>query len=154
MFSSKNQKWQTPVEVYAALDKEFKFDFDPCPINPKFDGLNVEWGERNFVNPPFGREQPKWIKKGYEEWKKGKLVVFLIPARTDTIAFHKYIYPYAELRFVKGRIKFINPDSNIPKEKWTAAPFPSMIVIFKRHNYNPRQLNLRFPEKQETTKSN
>lgn len=131
MFSSKNQKWQTPPEIYAALNGEFNFDFDPCPINPKFDGLNIEWGKRNFVNPPFGREQPKWIKKGYEEWKKGKLVVFLIPARTDTIAFHKYIYNQAELRFVKGRIKFINPDSKIPKEKWTAAPFPSMIVIFK-----------------------
>ncbi len=131
MFSSKNQNWQTPPEIYDQLNKEFNFDFDPCPVNPKFDGLKIDWGERNFVNPPFGREQPKWIKKGFEEWKKGKLVVFLIPARTDTIAFHKYIYPNAELRFIKGRLKFINPKSNIPKEKWTATPFPSMLVIFK-----------------------
>ena len=131
MFSSKNQNWQTPPETYDQLNKEFNFEFDPCPVNPKFDGLQIDWGERNFVNPPFGREQPKWIKKGFEEWKKGKLVVFLIPARTDTIAFHKYIYPNAELRFIKGRLKFINPKSNIPKEKWTATPFPSMLVIFK-----------------------
>ena len=132
MFSSKNQCWQTPPDIYAALNTEFHFDFDPCPANPKFNGLEIEWGKSNFVNPPFGREQPLWIKKGFEEYLKGKIVVFLIPARTDTIAFHKYLYGKAELRFIKGRIKFINPDSKVSKEKWTAAPFPSMIAILKK----------------------
>lgn len=79
-------------------------------------------GGVNFVNPPY-RTSKEWIKKGFEEWKKGKIVVFLIPARTDTKAFHEYIYPNAEIRFIKGRIKF--------KGATNSAPFPSMIAIFK-----------------------
>lgn len=48
--------WLTPPDLYATLDAEFHFDFDPCPY-PKpedFDGLTCEWGQRNYVNPPFG----------------------------------------------------------------------------------------------------
>ena len=83
-FTSARLNWKTPKEVYKALDEEFHFNHDPCPVKPKVDGLTSEWKERNFVNPPYGREIPKWVKKGYEEWQKGKLVVFLIPSRTDT----------------------------------------------------------------------
>jgi site-specific DNA-methyltransferase (adenine-specific) len=79
-FSSLRLDWKTPKAVYQVLDAEFSFDFDPCPVNPQFDGLSVEWGESNFVNPPYGRELPKWIEKGFKEWRKGKTVVFLIPS--------------------------------------------------------------------------
>ena len=115
--------WRTPTQLYKQLDKEFKFDFDPCPIKPKFDGLKIEWGKRNFVNPPYGTEIKHWIKKGFEEWKKGKLVIFLIPARTDTSYWHDYIFGNAQIRFLRGRLKF--DDTNKP------APFPSAIIIFK-----------------------
>jgi len=141
MFSSVRQDWATPKSIFDELDKEFHFTLDPCCtektakckrfFTPKEDGLKQSWaGENVFVNPPFGREQAAWIKKGYEEsLKPNTTVVFLIPSRTDTRSFHKYIYTHAELRFIKGRIKFENPDSITPKEKWTAAPFPSMIAI-------------------------
>lgn len=144
MFSSVKQDWATPKSVFNELDKEFNFTLDPCCsektakckifFTKEIDGLKQSWeGQRCFVNPPFGREQAAWIKKCYEEsQKKNTIVVMLIPARTDTIAFHRYIYPNAELRFIKGRIKFENPDSTTPKEDWTAAPFPSMVVIFKQ----------------------
>lgn len=144
MFSSKRQDWATPEDIFNELNKEFNFTLDPCcsELTKKCekyytietDGLSKSWeGERVFVNPPFGREQAAWIKKGFEEsMKPNTIVVFLIPARTDTRAFHNYIYGKAEIRFIKGRLKFINPSSNTPKEKWTAAPFPSMIVIFKK----------------------
>lgn len=146
MFSSKRQDWATPQHIFDELDKEFHFTLDPCAtekttkckrfFTPEIDGLKQNWeGEICFVNPPFGREQASWIKKGYEEsLKPNTTVVFLIPARTDTRAFHKYLYKKAEIRFIKGRLKFINPDSTTPKEKWTAAPFPSMIVILNYHN--------------------
>jgi len=114
--------WQTPKAVYDALDKEFNFTFDPCPHNPTFDGLNIEWGQSNFVNPPYGREIPKWIKKGYDEAQKGKTVVFLIPSRTDTKWWHDYVMK-GEIRFIKGRLKF--------GDATNSAPFPSAIVIFK-----------------------
>ena len=128
-FKSLTQDWETPKEFYDKLNKEFNFDFDPCPLKNytnggKVDGLNCEWGKRNFVNPPYkSKEQDAFVKKGFEEWKKGKLIVFLIPARTDTIRFHKYILPYAEIRFIKGRLKFSGHKN--------PAPFPSMICILK-----------------------
>jgi site-specific DNA-methyltransferase (adenine-specific) len=120
LMSSIKQNWNTPKEFYKELNKEFNFDFDPCPINPSFNGLIIDWKDRNFVNPPY-KDIKLWIEKGYNEYKKGKLIVFLIPARTDTIYFHKFIYPYAKLRFIKGRLKF--------DDKKGSAPFPSMIAI-------------------------
>jgi len=126
---SKTDKWITPPELYKQLDDEFHFDFDPCPITWQkgdADGLKIEWGKKTFVNPPYSKVA-KWIEKAHQEWKKGKTVVMLINAITDTIAFHKFIYQQAEIRFIKGRIKFINPEE--PNKK-TPSPKPSMIVIF------------------------
>lgn len=134
MFSSKNQKWETPIDFYNKLNKEFNFTLDPCCeietakckkyYTPKEDGLSKSWeGETVFCNPPYGRNQKLWIKKSSEEGcKKNTTVVMLIPSRTDTIAFHEFIYNKAEIRFIKGRLKFGNSKNS--------APFPSMVVIF------------------------
>lgn len=121
-FSSERQNWKTPKAFYQALDSEFRFDFDPCPPNPNFDGLAVEWKESNFVNPPYN-EIADWVKKSYEEHMKGKTVVMLIPSRTDTRWWHEYIMKAKEIRFIKGRLKFDEHKHN--------APFPSCVVIFK-----------------------
>lgn len=127
---SKTDKWQTPPELYKELDDEFNFNHDPCPIDWKIgiddDGLLSEWGTSNFVNPPYSKVK-HWIKKSHDEYKKGKTVVMLINAITDTIAFHKYIYGIAEIRFIKGRIKFINP---LQPDKRTPNVKGSMIVVF------------------------
>ena len=120
--TSQNDNWQTPSKFKEELDKEFSFDFDPCPKDPTFDGLAVEWGKSNFVNPPFSQID-KWVKKGFEEALKGKGVVFLIPSRTDTRWFHDYCLKASEIRFIKGRLKFEGAKYN--------APFPSCLVIFK-----------------------
>lgn len=122
-FSSQKLDWQTPDAVYKALNEEFGFDFDPCPHNPTFDGLNTDWGFSNFVNPPYGREIGKWLAKGFTEYGLGKTVVFLIPSRTDTRWWHDYCMKATEIRFIKGRLKF--------KGAINSAPFPSAIVVFK-----------------------
>lgn len=122
-FMSLRSDWTTPKEFYIELDKEFHFTFDPCPSNPTFDGLNIEWQGRNFCNPPYGRQITAWIKKGYEESLGGKLVVFLLPSRTDTRWWHDFVMKANEIRFIKGRLKFGNAKNS--------APFPSCIVIFK-----------------------
>jgi hypothetical protein len=122
LFSSQRLDWKTPKHLYEVLDEEFHFDFDPCPPNPEFDGLSVEWGQSNFVNPPYGPQIPKWLKKGYEESLKGKQVVFLIPSRTDTRYWHDYCMKANEIRFIKGRLKF--------DEHANSAPFPSALIIF------------------------
>ncbi len=124
-FSSQRLDWQTPKAVYQVLDAEFNFDFDPCPVNPTSDGLTTDWGQCNFVNPPYGREIQEWISKGFVEWQRGKTVVFLIPSRTDTMWWHKWIMKADEIRFIKGRLKF--------DDYKNSAPFPSAIAIFRGH---------------------
>jgi len=134
-FSSKSNEWTTPQNFYIKLNDEFNFTLDPCCTKESAkckkyytiedDGLSQDWSnERVFMNPPYGREIGKWIKKAYEESKKSAIVVCLIPARTDTRYWWDFIFPYAEIRFIKGRLKFTNNGKSAP------APFPSAIVIF------------------------
>ena len=134
MFSSKTNEWCTPKSLFDELDNEFHFTLDPCSThkNKKCekhytlieDGLIQDWsGEVVFCNPPYGREVAKWVKKAAES---DALTVMLIPARTDTKYFHDYIYGKAEIRFLKGRIRFEKENGDCGD----AAPFPSMIVIF------------------------
>ena len=135
MFSSKTDEWGTPIDLFEKLNDEFNFTLDPCAdeenhkcdkwFSKTDDGLTKDWeGEIVFVNPPYGREISKWVEKCYNEAKKPNTVVFmLIPARTDTVYFHEWIYNQHEIRFIKGRLKF--------GESKNPAPFPSMIVIMK-----------------------
>ena len=132
MNKSTSDSWSTPDNIKRTLQEEFNFDdFDPCPLNdePTFNGLDTEWPEKTFVNPPYSRLKTTkknglgWIEKGHLEAQKGKLVVFLIPARTDTTWFHDIILKNDyEVRFIKGRIKFSDKGP---------APFPSILVIMK-----------------------
>lgn len=129
--------WETPQYLFDQLNEEFHFTLDPCCVpetakcpqyyTPSDNGLIQDWSnDIVFVNPPYGKEIKKWIKKSHDEAKNGATVVLLIPARTDTQYFHDYIYNQAEIRFIKGRIKFIQNG-----EIKNAAPFPSMIVVFR-----------------------
>ena len=78
-----------------------------------------------FCNPPYGRKIGEWVRKGYEEAKRGAFVVMLLPARTDTQWFHDYCLN-GEIRFIKGRLRFGGSKQN--------APFPSMVVVFNSCN--------------------
>lgn len=68
--------WKTPDSLYNKLNEEFCFDFDPCPLNHDlslWDGLNIEWGKSNFVNPPYSKKlKEAFINKAFEESEKGK----------------------------------------------------------------------------------
>lgn len=98
--------WATPKDFYEKLNQEFQFDFDPCPFQHDtslWDGLNVEWGGVNFINPPYSRAlKEAFVKKAIEESKKGKTCVMLLPVSTSTVLFHDYILPNKkEIRFVR-----------------------------------------------------
>jgi len=132
-----SDNWETPRYLYDELNKEFNFNFDPCPLHygeiPKEkDGLLVDWKERNFINPPYSRKlKEAFVKKALEESKKGKLCVLLLPVSTSTILFHEYILPNAkEIRFLKGRVKFIGYNTKGEKVKNKVGMHDSMIVIF------------------------
>lgn len=119
---SKNDDVATPDDLYKSLNDEFQFDFDPCPLNgkpqsnnksdksdksdKKFDGLTVDWGKSNYVNPPYS-EIKEWLTKAIKEMKKGNKSVFLIPLRLSTKYWEELVYPYAsEIRPIAGYIKF------------------------------------------------
>lgn len=121
LFTSASQHWATPMGLYASLDAEFHFDDDPCPLHGS-GGLDRPWGLRTYCNPPYGRQITAWIRRGWEESQKGKLVVMLIPSRTDTRWWHEYVMKATEIRFVRGRLYFNDGAGR--------APFPSAIVIF------------------------
>ena len=127
--------WKTPTDFYTKLDSEFHFDFDPCPLGhntDKWDGLEVEWGTSNFINPPYSRRlKEAFVHKAIQEARKGKLCVMLLPVSTSTKLFHQYILPNkSEIRFVEGRIKFkgVNTKGEYVTDK--AGMHDSMIVIF------------------------
>lgn len=146
-FQSGNKEWETPDTLFQPLKKEFNIVVDVCAtadntkckayFDKKINGLTASWGVSNeisvgkaacWMNPPYGRGIDKWVKKAYDESLKGVTTVALLPARTDTSWFHNYIHNKNEVRFLKGRVKFVDAPST--------APFPSMIVIFKPKKQN------------------
>ena len=145
MTSSVDMKWSTPQAWFDYLDLEFDFTLDPCcthktakcakHFTSKEDGLSKSWGDETvFMNPPYGREIGKWVKKAYEASLKGAKVVCLIPARTDTKWWYKYCLKASGILFVKGRIKF-ECDG---KPLGVSAPFPSCFVIFDSSYHTSR----------------
>lgn len=130
MFSSKTDLWETPQDFFDALNEEFNFELDVCALpenakceryfTPEQDGLTQEWSGTCWCNPPYGREIGKWIEKAA---KSTATVVMLLPARTDTRWFHEWVLPCAEIRWIKGRLKFGGAANS--------APFPSMVCVFR-----------------------
>lgn len=151
MFSTGKDDWQTPPELFDALRDEFRLWVDVAATRENrlcldhfgpgstlaVDALTTSWVRfgsmsRCWCNPPYSKgRQAKFIAKAAEESKRGALVVMLIPARTDTKAFHAHIWDAekhqpregVEVRFLPGRIKFVGAKHG--------APFPSMVVIFR-----------------------
>jgi phage N-6-adenine-methyltransferase len=151
LFSSAKDDWQTPLEIFQPLCEEFDLCVDVAathenslrldyfgPDNSRHpDALAESWAQfgtlsRCWCNPPYSRGlQAKFIAKASLERVNGVTTVMLLPARTDTKAFHAHIWnakehrPYrgVEVRFLPGRIKFIGAKHG--------APFPSMIIVFR-----------------------
>lgn len=142
--SSGNIEWETPDYLFKYFDKIYNFTLDPCcaPENAKCEkfftkedsGLFKSWqGHRVFMNPPYGRQIPKWIEKAYNEVYHPACylqttVTCLIPARTDTRYWHDYCAKADKIIFIKGRIRFgKNKDFRYP------TTFPAAVVIFDKN---------------------
>lgn len=135
LFSSKEEKWATPQDFFDKLNDEFHFTLDAaaspdnakCPVyfTEEQNGLAQSWeGHTVWCNPPYCRKTGAWVKKAWEEHQRtGCTVVMLLPSRTDVRWFHDYILGKAEIRFIKGRLKFGGNKNS--------APFPSIVVIYR-----------------------
>lgn len=116
--------WLTPPALYALLDAEFGFDFDPCPhpLPPGFDGLTCEWGSSNYVNPPFGsivhegkkKGPTAWVRKAILEFNKGKIVVLVYPVDKWVLMILKEILgEHAEVRNL-GDVRWLATEDGSP----------------------------------------
>lgn len=145
MFSSDRQDWETPHKFWKELHEKYNFAVDlaashqntKCPFyfTKEDNVLNEDWHKLTkgwmWLNPPYNMSK-EFIQKCDEEAQKGAKIACLLPARTDTIAFHKHIYKKYEIDFLKGRLKFeINGNPILDKNgKPQSAPFPSMVIKF------------------------
>lgn len=116
--------WLTPPDVYAQLDAEFAFDFDPCPypLPDGFDGLTCEWGMSSYVNPPFGsiihqgrkKGPTAWVRKAIEEHRKGKTVVLVYPIdKWVLMLLREILGDHAEVRNL-GDVKWLATEDLSP----------------------------------------
>jgi phage N-6-adenine-methyltransferase len=159
--STGKDDWETPDDLFARYDASYHFTLDAAANErnhkcPRWYGpggivedallLEDEWplDDRIWLNPPYSRGlQTRFVKQAALCGNHGGLVVCLLPARTDTKLFHEVIQPFGKIEFLKGRVKFINPDSPLLRKPTPSviegrhapnntAPFPSMIVVFGR----------------------
>ena len=131
LMSSNSDRWETPQKLFDELNRKYNFELDVCALpenakcenyfTPEVDGLKQDWRGACWMNPPYGREIGKWMKKALESSRNGATVVCLVPARTDTAWWHDYAMK-GEIEFIRGRLKFGNSKNS--------APFPSAIVVF------------------------
>lgn len=139
LYTSFNAEWETPKNLFDDMVNEYGYcdlDVSASSSNSKCrnyftiddDCLRQKWYGKCFMNPPYGRKIGSFIKKAYEETfinKNCHSVLMLLPDRTDTKWFHDYCVLVGEIKFIKGRIKFVGAKHN--------APFPSMIVFFESY---------------------
>lgn len=135
-FSSLTDLHETPQKFFDDLNAEFHFDLDVCATSENAkckkyytkqdDGLVQPWYGTVWMNPPYGREIGKWMRKANEAANAGAVVVCLVPARTDTAWWHECVLPH-EVRFIKGRLKF--------GEAKNGALFPSAVVVMRKTLY-------------------
>lgn len=131
LMSSVTDTWETPQDFFDRLNEIYGFETDVCALpenakcthyfTPEVDGLKQDWIGTCWMNPPYGREIGKWMKKAFESSLDGATVVCLVPARTDTAWWHDYAMN-GTVEFIRGRLKFGKSNNS--------APFPSALVIF------------------------
>lgn len=131
-FRSKSDEWETPASLFAEMDAEFHFTIDVAalPHNTKYsqfytpgeDGLIQEWQGVCWLNPPYSALR-QWMAKALASAQAGATVVCLVPARTDTTWWHDSVQGHAEIRFLRGRVKFSGSENS--------APFPSALLVFR-----------------------
>ena len=136
--TSGNDIWGTPQDFFDMLNAEFGFTLDPCATHENAkcenyytaedDGLHQSWEGAVFVNPPFSQLSHKpWAHKCWESAQKGATVVLLIPVRSDTRYWHNWVMRASELRFVRGRVRFVREDG----QSGGTPPFPCVVAVFR-----------------------
>ena len=139
-FLSVSHDWRTPQALFDVLDEEFRFTLDAAAstenalcaryFTAEDDALQQPWTGSVFCNPPYGRTIGDWVRWAYIQSRtNADVVVLLIPARTETSWWHMYAMQAAEIRFIRGRIRFHGGKKENAQSH--NATFPSCLVIFR-----------------------
>lgn len=134
-----NHYWLIPEDHYKKLNDEFNFDFDPCPF-PRpdgFDGLEIDWGKSNWVNPPFtgmakipGKRKigpMAWARKALAESKKGNKSVLIFPIyQVRVISWLED--QGAEIRYY-GKIRWLSVEDSTPNPADSSSIQPCVLII-------------------------
>lgn len=141
LFKHEREDWETPNWLFEELNEKYRFEYDLfaneanalCEryFSEENSAFENEWGRVNFANPPYSTAvQNRVFKRAWEEMAKGKTTVLLVPARTDTKRFHRYVFGVegVSVRFLEGRLRFGDGKKD--------APFPSCIIEFKGKERN------------------
>jgi phage N-6-adenine-methyltransferase len=143
-YQTPKDEWGTPQWLFDLLDQEFHFILDASANydNSKVDGwfdeetnaLEQDWQDcgvgRVFLNPPYSAGNiDKFMAKAHEESQKGAVVVCLVPCATDTKWWHNYAMKAQEIRFIRGRVRFVGYDAE-GKQIKNSPTFSSCVVIF------------------------
>lgn len=137
-FTSLTDEWGTPKDLFDKLNEIYGFTLDVCAselnykcekyFTKEIDGLEQDWSKDVcWMNPPYGRDISKWMKKALDESLRGATVVCLVPSRTDTAWWHDFAVK-GEITFLRGRVKFVSADGKATNP----APFASAIVVFQQ----------------------
>ncbi len=140
LYSSNKADWSTPQELFDSLDREFFFILDACAneenskctcfYDEEQDGLSKPWVGTVWMNPPYGRGIDKWVEKAYTESRKeGCICVCLLPVRSDTRWWHRFVMRSSEIRLLTRRLSFEHSNNK--------APFPAAIVVFRSEVVTP-----------------
>ena len=132
LFTSNKDDWQTPWDFFERVNREFRLTVDaaadvdnamlPLYWTKEDNALEQDWtGARVWCNPPYGAAQKAFIRKAAE--CRADVAVLLLPARPDTAVWHDFIFPKADVRFLRGRLRFVGGAHS--------APFPSALVIYR-----------------------
>lgn len=142
-YNGDGRHWATPPEVFDPLHAEFDFTLDPCAkpetakcptfFTEEQNGLKQSWaGHRVFMNPPYGKEVYDWTRKAREEARKGVLVVGLLPASTDLKWWHEDVVGQAEVRYIRGRVRFFTDGP------YRASGFFASVIVIWRPSPAPK----------------
>lgn len=151
-FKSTNQDWKTPRIIFDKLDREFHFDKELATsecnslmknhYTEQDDALKQKWIGRNYLNPPF-KDAGKWVKKAHDESQNGGMICMIIPSKTNTKWWHRYVMKAKEVRFIESRPVFEREGYEGNKH---GLPFPLSIIIFEKTDQPTKYSSFTFQE--------
>ena len=135
---SKKHNWETPPDLFGVINDKFRFTLDLCaePSTAKVhsfyteaqDAFKQSWGGTCWMNPPYGRDVSRWLQEAVIRTQAGGCaIVALVAARPGTVYWSDWVWPFADVTFITGRLRFW--EDGAPARD--PAPFESALLHYR-----------------------